>query len=67
MRTRGWTHWHQLFNPRQLLVHGLFMQKIEEFAKTKEDLVMGLLGVNKLCNWNSKLSRWNPGPGVDAE
>ena len=22
MRTRGWTHWHHLFTPRQLLVHG---------------------------------------------
>ena len=59
MRTRGWKYWHQLFNPRQLLVHGLFMQKIEEFAKTKDELVMGLLGANKLCNWNAKLARWN--------
>ena len=23
IRTRGWTHWHHLFNPRQLLVAGL--------------------------------------------
>jgi adenine-specific DNA methylase len=24
-RERGWTHWHHLFNPRQLLMHGLFI------------------------------------------
>ena len=59
MRERGWKYWHQLSNPRQLLMHGLFMLKIEELAKTKDELVMGLLGVNKLCNWNAKLARWN--------
>ena len=25
MRERGWTHWHHLFTPRQLLVHGLIL------------------------------------------
>ena len=65
MRTRGWTQWHQLFNQRQLLLHGLFMKNISVLAKTKEELVIGLLGTNKICNWNSKLSRWNPGPGVE--
>jgi adenine-specific DNA methylase len=28
IRTRGWTHWHHLFNPRQLLMHGMFEQNI---------------------------------------
>jgi len=28
MRTRGWRYWHQLFNPRQLLVLGLLMEEI---------------------------------------
>ena len=26
IRERGWTYWHHLFNPRQLLVHGLLME-----------------------------------------
>ena len=26
IRTRGWTHWHHLFTPRQLLIHGLIRQ-----------------------------------------
>lgn len=59
IRERGWKYWHQLFNPRQLLLHGLFMQNIDKYAKSKEELVMGLLGINKLCNWNAKLARWN--------
>ncbi len=58
MRTRGWNYWHQLYNPRQLLVHGLFIEKIEKFAKTKQEIVLGLLGINKICNWNSKLCQW---------
>ena len=36
IRTRGWTHWHHLFNPRQLLMHGLFGKNIietEDYSK----------------------------------
>jgi putative DNA methylase len=65
MRTRGWTQWHQLFNPRQLLVHGLFMQKISEMAKTNDELVMGLLGINKMADWDSKLARWDSAPASE--
>jgi len=61
LRERGWTYWHQLFNPRQLLTHGLLMELIDKHAKTKKEKVVGLLGVNKCCDWNSKLSRWNSG------
>lgn len=52
---KGFTYWHHLFNPRQLLIHGLFMEKIKELAVTNNEKVMGMLGINKLCNWNSKL------------
>ncbi|SFQ00928.1 anti-phage-associated DUF1156 domain-containing protein [Caldicoprobacter faecalis] len=60
-RERGWAYWHQLFNPRQLLIHGLLMELIDRHAKTKKEKVVGLLGVNKCCDWNSKLSRWHSG------
>ncbi|WP_422448092.1 anti-phage-associated DUF1156 domain-containing protein [Thermoanaerobacterium sp. DL9XJH110] len=65
IRTRGWAYWHQLFNSRQLLVHGLLMELIDKHAKTQKEKVVGLLGINKCCNWNSRLSRWNPGDGVE--
>jgi putative DNA methylase len=57
-RERGWFYWHQLFNPRQLLLHGLFIKLLENEAKNKSKFVVGLLGLNKCCNWNSKLSQW---------
>lgn len=59
VRTRGWAYWHQLFNPRQLLVHGLLMELIDRYAKTEKEKVVGLLGVNRCCNWNSKLCLWD--------
>jgi len=58
MRTRGWKYWHQLFNPRQLLIHGLFMQKVDQLSNGKKELVFGITEVNKCTNWNSKLSQW---------
>jgi len=58
IRERGWTHWHQLFNSRQLLVNGLF-NRYSTTAALK-------LGVNQAANWNSKLSQWHSSPGVDA-
>lgn len=59
IRERGWAYWHQLFNPRQLLVHGLLMEKIDDIAKTVEEKVIGLLGINKVIDYNAKLSHWN--------
>lgn len=58
IRERGWKYWHQLFTPRQLLVHGRFIETIAEIATSKEEIVVGLLGVNKLADWDAKLSRW---------
>lgn len=59
IRERGWQYWHQMFNPRQLLVHGLFVKYVSELATNDVERAFGLLGINKLCNWNAKLSRWN--------
>lgn len=57
IRTRGWTHWHHLFNPRQLLVTGLFGQTTDELFD--DDLIpAGILGVGRLADWNSRLCRW---------
>jgi len=58
IREKGWRYWHQLFTPRQLLVHGLLMKLIETEAKTLEEMIIGILGINKCANWDSKLCRW---------
>lgn len=59
VRERGWQYWHQLFNPRQLLTNSLFIEKTLELAKSKDEVIIGLLGVNKIIDRNSKLCRWH--------
>ena len=56
IRTRGWTYWHHLFNPRQLLVTGLIRSRLDAESA---------LDFGTYLNYNSKLCRWdsNPGPG----
>ncbi|CAM3073804.1 DUF1156 domain-containing protein [Paenibacillus sediminis] len=56
---KGWTYWHHLFNPRQLLIKGLLMENSVKYAKTDKELIVTLLGINKCANWNSKLSMWS--------
>jgi putative DNA methylase len=55
IRTRGWTHWHHLFNPRQLLVNGLINKQLK--ASTS-------FAFTQVLNNNSRLSRWNGRSGV---
>jgi len=58
IRERGWTHWHHLFTPRQLLTIGLLNESIVKVADKKTSLVGALLGVGRCADWNSKLCRW---------
>jgi putative DNA methylase len=48
-RERGWTHWHHLFNPRQLLLGGLINRYSDARLK---------FGLTQVLNNNSRLSRW---------
>ncbi|MEA3417336.1 MAG: anti-phage-associated DUF1156 domain-containing protein [Thermodesulfobacteriota bacterium] len=50
-RERGWTHWHHLFNPRQLLVHG-------ELFSFLDANVIDLIRIGNLSDFNSKLTRY---------
>ncbi|MDR0999302.1 MAG: DUF1156 domain-containing protein [Clostridiales bacterium] len=56
LRERGWTYWHHLFNPRQLLVISYYVKESLK-AHNKKCFALGLLGVNKCANFASKLSR----------
>jgi putative DNA methylase len=58
LRERGWTHWHHLFNSRQLLVNGLISASARHGSLT--------FAISHAANRNSKLSRWDGSPGVDA-
>jgi putative DNA methylase len=53
IRERGWAYWHQLFNPRQLLVNGLI-----NFSKVP---IFSL----RFTENNSRLCRWGNGKEED--
>jgi hypothetical protein len=59
VRTRGWTHWHHLFHPRQLLTNGLLLKESIEREFTQLLRCGLLLSVGRCANWNSSLSVWN--------
>jgi len=61
IRERGWTHWHHLYNPRQLLMIGLFQELVAEMAKTPEVGAALLLGVGRMADWCSRLCTWDSG------
>ncbi|XOS91176.1 hypothetical protein ACLMAB_21405 [Brevibacillus laterosporus] len=65
IRTRGWQYWHQIFNPRQLLILGIYNKAIFELHQNKKELVIGILGINRLADYNSKLSRWHNGASAE--
>jgi adenine-specific DNA methylase len=58
-RERGWTHWHHLFSPRQLLVLGLIGNGRISDASSPVESAFLLLTIGKLANWNSKLCSWD--------
>ncbi len=59
-RTKGWTHWHHLFNPRQLLILGTF-NLMNCKGLNNIYLSANLLRIGGITDYNSKLCRWNPG------
>ena len=48
-RERGWTHWHHLFNARQLLLISRYFQH-----RAPEDYVFNA----KSLDWNSRIANW---------
>ena len=58
IRNRGWTHWHHLFTPRQLLAHGLLSEVSAKLASSKEAQLGCLLGLGRIANWDSRLCLW---------
>jgi putative DNA methylase len=57
-RERGWTHWHHLFTPRQLLTHGLLAEISGRLAVSQQARAACLLGLGRMADWNSRLSAW---------
>jgi len=66
IRTRGWTHWHHLFNPRQLLTLGTINATINDDDEKKTVIVAHLLGVAFAIQYNCRLSRYRPQVGNEG-
>lgn len=58
IRERGWTHWHHLFTPRQLLTHGLLAEISGRLATSQQTRAACLLGLGRMADWNARLSAW---------
>lgn len=54
IRERGWTHWHHLFNARQLLLQALMLK----YWRASDAAPLGWLNIAKAADFNSKLCRW---------
>lgn len=63
IRTRGWTHWHHLFAPRQLLYLGLAKSHIDRFINSKASLIVLF---SRLLDWTSKLCYYGTGAARES-
>lgn len=59
IRTRGWTHWHHLFNARQLLMLASTMRAVRQSGYP----ALGWILAAKVLNYNAKLCQWKPSQG----
>ncbi|MBI9046790.1 MAG: DUF1156 domain-containing protein [Anaerolineaceae bacterium] len=64
IRERGWTHWHHLFNPRQLLMLGVTHQTIKNFAIEEQPYLE--LFFSRLLDWSTKLCRYGTGASRES-
>ncbi|MBE93924.1 anti-phage-associated DUF1156 domain-containing protein [Marinobacter sp.] len=60
-RERGWTHWHHLFSPRQIILNGLIRREI---AKKQYAPHLSVI-FGRCIDANSKLCRWDSAQGQD--
>lgn len=57
IRTRGWTHWHHLFNSRQILIQKL----INQYSLESSEPACMTLYAAKVADWNNKCCHWHTG------
>ncbi|MBX7059769.1 MAG: DUF1156 domain-containing protein [Leptospirales bacterium] len=66
IRTRGWTHWHQLFPPRQLLFLGATSLHLMRHNDSAPMRVASLLALGRVTDWVTKLCRWGTGQNRES-
>lgn len=63
IRERGWTYWHHLFAPRQLLMLGLSKKALLEESDLSAEL---LVFFSRLLDWSTKLCRYGTGAARES-
>ena len=61
IRTKGWTYWHHLFTPRQLLMAGEYSRRIGGCETEMRAALTPVLGI--ACNYSSRICHWLPTQG----
>lgn len=64
IRTRGWTYWHHMFSPRQLLIASIVKKKILQFPESLQPALN--LSLAKMLDWSSKLCRYGTGAARES-
>ncbi|OZB36165.1 MAG: DNA methylase [Halothiobacillus sp. 15-55-196] len=64
IRTRGWTHWHHLFSPRQILVAAFVHEQIQRMPTDVQPALC--LSLAKMLDWSSKLCRYGTGAARES-
>lgn len=60
-REKGWTYWHHLFTPRQLLMLGEYSRRIGASKSPIKPALMLALGI--ASNYSSRICHWLPSQG----
>ncbi|NJP39665.1 DUF1156 domain-containing protein [Oscillospiraceae bacterium HV4-5-C5C] len=63
MRNRGWKYWHQLYTNRQLFLLSRFAEIAKQSVENRY-IVAGILGINRMVDYGSKLCRWDPNTDI---
>lgn len=61
IRTRGWTHWHHLTNPRQLLTQSMFLKE-SATQSSRIGRTIGVLGVAHCLDRHLRICIWDKSP-----
>jgi putative DNA methylase len=64
IRERGWSFWHHMYTPRQLLFLGMTSKCIRTFGN--EFVAPLLIFHARLCDWSSKLCRYGTGAARES-
>lgn len=63
IRERGWTYWHHLFAPRQLLMLGLTKETLLSDPEFSKELYVSF---SRLLDWSTKLCRYGTGAARES-